>query len=124
MLDMRVNRGGYISRGTLFWIVFIVAVIYLGVKFIPPYFSYYVFKGEVAGAADTAHVNSDQVIVKNLLEEARDWGLPIKQEDIIVERGDSEIRVSIVYKVDVNFFNRYTKSLYFDIYSVKPIKTK
>ena len=124
MVKIWINKDGNITTQTLFWLFLIVIIGYVAVKFTPPYMNYYMFKGEVDGEIQTAHIYSDQEIVKHILNKARERELPIKEDDIILERKESDIAVSIRYAIEVNFFNRYSKTLPFTIRVVKPIKSK
>lgn len=119
-----MNEDGAVSFRTLFWLFLITVIVYLGIKFVPPYFTYYMFKGEVDGEAQTAHVYSDQEIIKHILEKARDSELPIGEGDITVKRWEDALEVSIRYSIDVNLLNWQTKTLFFSIRSIKPIKAK
>jgi len=124
MVKIWRNEDGNITTRTLFWLFLIVIIGYVAVKFVPPYMNYYMFKGEVDGEIQTAHVYSDQDIIKHILEKAGERDIPIEADDIILDRKESDIAVSIRYKVDVNFFYRYIKTLPFTIRVVKPIKSK
>lgn len=123
-LGLTVNRDGKISVGILVLLILLAAAVYAATQFAPPYISYYMFKDEVEAEAEGAHRHSDQVILRHIMEEVRQSGLPIEEKDIVIERRESEIEISTHYKVDLNFFNRYYKTLFFDIDAVKPIKTK
>ena len=118
------NKDGKISIGTLFWVMLIVAAVYIGIKFAPPYITYYMINTEVANDADNAHLYTDEQIVKYIMIRVKEFGLPIEEKDIIVDRRDSEIEVSLRYKIDVNFFDRYTRTLYFNIDAVRLIRAK
>ena len=124
MVKIWSNEDGNITTRTLFWLFFIVIIGYVAVKFVPPYMNYYMFKGEVDGEIQTAHIYSDQDIIKHILEKAGERDIPMEADDIILARKESDIAVSIRYKVDVNFFDRYIKTLPFTIRVVKPIKSK
>lgn len=124
MGNRRNNEDGKISIRTLFWVVLIAAVVHIGIKFAPPYITYFMIKTEVENDAGNMHLYTDEQILKYIMIRVREFELPIEEKDIIIERRDSDIRVSLNYKIDVNFFNGYTKTLYFKINVVKPIKTK
>ncbi|MBI3756313.1 MAG: hypothetical protein HY265_09150 [Deltaproteobacteria bacterium] len=119
-----MSKNGKASAGTLIWILLIAAVVYGGVKFAPPYITYYMMKTEVENDAQTAHLYDDQKIVSLIMIRAKEFELPIDEKDIVVERREGEIEISLNYKIDVNFFTGYVKTLFFDIRTVKPIKAK
>lgn len=119
-----MNKNGKASAGTLIWIVLIAAVVYVGVKFAPPYITYYMIKSEVENDAQTAHLYDDQKILNLIMIRVKEFELPIEEKDIIVERKENEIGISLDYKIDVIFFTGYVKTLFFNIRTVKPLKTK
>ena len=118
------NKDGRISIGTLFWVILIAAVVHIGIKFAPPYITYFMIKTEVENDVGNMHLYTDEQIVKYIMIRVKEFELPIEEKDIIIERRDSDIEVSLNYKIDVIFFNGYTKTLYFKINVVKPIKAK
>lgn len=119
-----MNKNGKSNIGVLVWMLVIAAIVYAGVKFAPPYITYYMMKTEVENNAALAHLYTDEQIVKFIFIRVKEFELPIEEKDLVVDRRDSEIEISLNYKVDVNFFHNYTKTLFFNIRTVKPIKTK
>lgn len=117
-------QSGKINISALVWLFIIASVVYLGIKLVPPYFTYYMFKGEVEGQAKTAHVYSDQDIIKHILDRAKESDIPIEEKNIILERREKEIEVSVSYDIVVNFFDRYFKTLHFRVRTIQPITVK
>src|SRR3972149_7035754 len=60
------NADGCVTAGTIFLLFLVVATAYLAIKFVPPYFHYYMLKGEVEAEADGAHLHYDQDIISNI----------------------------------------------------------
>ncbi|MBI5048005.1 MAG: hypothetical protein HZB54_03505 [Deltaproteobacteria bacterium] len=118
------DKHGNISISALLWFVLIVVTVYFGIKLIPPYFNYYMFKIEVEAEAGMAYLHHDQDVIKHIMEKVKLSELPIEEKDIILERRDSEIEIAVSYKIDINFLYKYNKTLFFDIKAVKPIKAK
>ncbi|MBI3755606.1 MAG: hypothetical protein HY265_05550, partial [Deltaproteobacteria bacterium] len=118
------NKNGSISISTLIWIFLIAVAVYLGIKFVPPYFNYYMFKVEVEAEAGTAYLHHDHDVIRHIMEKVKESELPIDDKDIIIERRENTIEISINYKIELNFFNSYYKTLYFNIDAIKPIKAK
>jgi hypothetical protein len=118
------DKHGNISISALIWLILIIASLYLGIKFVPPYFNYYMFKIEVEAEAGTAYLHHDQDVIKHIMEKVRRSELPIEEKDIILERREREVEISVSYQVDINFLSQYNKTLYFNIRTIKPIKAK
>ena len=118
------NADGSVTAGTIFLLFLVVATAYLAIKFVPPYFHYYMLKGEVEAEAEGAHLHYDQDIIRNIKQRVKEAEMPVKEEGIILERRENEIEISINYEVKINFFNKYYKTLFFNIHTVEPIKVK
>jgi len=118
------NADGCVTAGTMLLLFLVVATAYFAIKFVPPYFHYYMLKGEVEAEADGAHLHYDQDIIRNIKQRVKEAEMPVKEEGIILERRENEIEISINYEVKINFFNKYYKTLFFNIHTIKPIKVK
>ena len=119
-----LNSHGVVNRRVLGWILLVGAVVYLGYKLIPPAFAYHMLRYEVRSEAKNAHHYDDETIVKHILEKAEVWSVPLDRENILVERGLDSIKISVSYKVDINFFNRYKRTLSYDIEVVEPLRVE
>src|SRR3989344_1109454 len=100
------NADGCATAGTTFMVLLVVATAYLAIKFVPPYFHYYMLKEEVEAEAGGAHLHYDQDIIRH------------------IRQREKETEISINYEVKINFFNKYYKTLFFNIHTVEPIKVK
>ena len=118
------NADGCVTAGTMLLLFLVVATAYFAIKFVPPYFHYYMLKGEVEAEAEGAHLHYDQDIIRNIKQRVKEAEMPVKEEGIILERRENEIEISINYEVKINFFNKYYKTLFFNIHTIKPIKVK
>ena len=118
------NADGCVTAGTMLLLFLVVATAYFAIKFVPPYFHYYMLKGEVEAEAEGAHLHYDQDIIRNIRQRVKEAEMPVKEEGIILERRENEIEISINYEVKINFFNKYYKTLFFNIHTVEPIKVK
>ena len=117
-----LNQRGAVSYKTLFWILVLFSVVYVGYKFVPPTVSYYMLKTDVEEEAKLAHVYNDRKLAERILKKASAWSVPIREEDIIIKRGLEKISISIRYTEKVNLFNQYTKVLHYNIVVEKPLK--
>lgn len=124
MAKILMNEKGKAGAGTLVWIVIIAAAIYGGVKIAPPYIIYYMMRTEVENDAQTAHLYDDEKIANLILNRAKEFELSIEENNLVINRREGEIEISLHYNTDINFLNQYVKTLYFDIRAVKPIKAK
>ncbi len=106
------------------WILLLAAIIYLGIKMAPTWIGYYVIDYDVKSKTKSSRFYSDKKIVESILKSADSWDVPLKKEDIVIKRGNSEIEVSLNYDVTISFFNRYEKKFHYSIRSVSPIKPK
>ena len=89
-----------------------------------PRIDFEMLKEEVEAEAGGAHLHYDQDIIRHIRQRVKEAEMPVKEEDIILERRENEIEISINYEVKINFFNKYYKTLFFNIHTIKPIKVK
>ncbi|MBI5598565.1 MAG: hypothetical protein HY890_02375 [Deltaproteobacteria bacterium] len=115
------GEAGGISMRALFYLIVLGLLTYAGYMVVPPYFEHYMFTYEVTTEAKTAWHYSDDDIRKHLLDKVDYWGMPIRDGNIKIERGMSDIEITVAYEVRLNFFDRYRKTLYYKIYVKKPI---
>lgn len=88
-----------------FWLCLVGAAVYTGWMVVPAFIANYRFQESIDDSARAAAVNSqrtDDEIRSAIYEEARELQLPLKPEDIKVERDGGDVRVSADYTVHVN----------------------
>jgi hypothetical protein len=71
----------------------------------PPYIAYKNFQGDVSLEVSRAGARyfSDTVLVQNILDVAKRNSVPVKRENVRVERYGVQLQVSVHYSVPVNF---------------------
>ncbi len=100
MLD---NRGGG-KAATLLYILIGIVAIYALVKSVPPYMHYYTLDDEVAQQLSLSTIDSDEVIVGDLMKKIDDLGLPIKRSDIsFVRNSDGSVEISFSWSEEVDY---------------------
>lgn len=126
MINLRahLNENGNGRVRVYFWIIFGFLALYTAYMIVPTYLGYKMLKAEVKTEAGLAHHYTDGEIKSHIMEKARYWRVPITKKDIDINRRRDTIAVSIVYSIDFNFFNRYKRTIYYDIDVVDFIKKK
>jgi hypothetical protein len=96
----------------------LVGVVLFLVGVAPPYFANYQFKDDVVQAARFANVSNppktDEDIRNDLMRKAKEYDIPIKSEQIQINRQGSDILISIPYTVDVKFLTGQTYRMEFN----------
>ncbi|HUQ50189.1 MAG TPA: hypothetical protein VM056_05690 [Terriglobales bacterium] len=104
-------------KGLLGFAVVVVVLVSAWV-ILPPYFSNYQFKDDVIQEARFANVSnppkSDEDIRNNLMKKVREYDMPIKPEQIQINRSGSNIMISVPYTVVVKFPTGHTYTLKFN----------
>ncbi len=92
------------SLGCLVSILLMTALIVIGIRIGPPYFSYKSLQGDVGTEISKAgaHYFTDEVLVQNILDVAKKNEVRLKREDIKVERFAGQVQVSFQYSVPVD----------------------
>ncbi|GMR04378.1 MAG: hypothetical protein BMS9Abin23_0275 [Thermodesulfobacteriota bacterium] len=117
-----LNRDGAVSLKVLIWLAVLFFAVYAGYKFLRPSFSYYMLRTDVEEEAKLAHMYTDESLRERILVKAKAWSVPISSEDIEIIRGSRNIIIRISYSQTMIFFGRYSKTLYFTIETIKPLK--
>ncbi|HEY7096820.1 MAG TPA: hypothetical protein VH437_08855 [Terriglobales bacterium] len=97
--------------GTLkmgFGIFVMVAAVYLGVQFVPPYLSNYQFQDEIKNEAtiNTYNTKPEDAIRDTILRKAQDLDIPLTKDQIKVQRtgpiGSGAIVIDANYQVHID----------------------
>jgi hypothetical protein len=117
-----VKQAGFISIRALFWILFLVASVYGAYKVVPPYAGFYMLKIEVEDEARIAHMYTDEALASRITGKAANWSIPLSPENLEIIRDSDEIRITVDYTVTLNFFDRYSRELVYNIDVREPLK--
>jgi hypothetical protein len=101
---MKQYRGerGEGRLGTLFALVLVAVMIYLGFKVVPVMINSYAFKDFIEEEARFAAVRrDDEEIRARVLSKARELELPITGEMIITERTNARFDIAVRYSVPI-----------------------
>jgi hypothetical protein len=103
------------SLGALLWLAVFVLGIYLGGKFIPPYWTYFAMQEAVTEAAfHASKPGGESRAREGLLAKAKEQGLEVTDEQIEVESSGSQVVVRVRWEVSVEM-PRYRTTLHFHI---------
>lgn len=117
-----VKQAGFISLRALFWLLFFAAIFYSAYKVVPPYVGFYMLKTEVEEEAKIAHMYTDEALESRITEKAATWSVMLGPESLQIIRGRDEIRITVDYTVTLNFFDRYSRQIVYDIDVQEPLK--
>ncbi len=97
------ERGGARLKAVV-WLVVFVALVYLGVKIVPVYFSNYQLEDSIRVEARFATVQrrAEEDIRSDIYRKIQDLDIPARREDIRVQSTDRGVRISVDYTVEVD----------------------
>jgi len=113
---------GKVRLGAVLWILVVVVGIYLGIQFVPPYWTYLNMTDPVKEAAMSIFTSADEARAKaELVRRAGIEGLTLDQDNIEIarEEGMLVVRVSWVAPVELP---RYTYNIHFRIEERVPLR--
>lgn len=110
------NSYGNTRHRPLLWILFLLLSGYVAYVIVPPYVSYKLLVQEVKAEARNAHIYTDAEIVNRILEKAEGWKIELGPRNLQVIRWSNEIEIIVEYPVEIYFFGRYFRTIYYDIY--------
>lgn len=100
--NRRASERGELKAQVIMTLAFFVLVLYLGFKFIPVYIAAYDFDSAMKTQAQYAGSSKpDATIMKELLQQAAELELPIKKENIKIQRTASKLIITADYTVPV-----------------------
>ena len=109
------ERGASKIKVYLFFVLLFL-VVHVGIKVVPMEMEYSRMKDEMTTKASLAQVLTDEAILTDLVNKAKDLDLPLKAENFIIERDDEQRRMKISTKWDVelNFlWGTYIRTFHF-----------
>ena len=88
----------------LFGLFVVVAMVYLGIKVLPPYFANYQFSDVIQSETEMNSYNqkTEQEIRDGILKKARDLDIPLTSDQVKVQRLGSELAISADYTVHID----------------------
>lgn len=92
------------SIKALFGLFVVVAGFYVAWKVIPPYFNNYQFQDEIESQArlNTYTTKSEQEIRDIIIKKAREFDIPLTDQQVKVRRAGSELSISADYTIHVD----------------------
>lgn len=88
----------------LLTILIVGGCVYVGSKVAPVYYTYYQFQSDLEQAAITESytLRSEAQIQESVLARGRDYGIPLRLEQIRVRRAGNEISISAEYTIHLD----------------------
>jgi Flp pilus assembly protein TadG len=107
MRAVRSERGSF-SVGTILALVFFAALVFFGLKILPPYIANYQLQSAMDNLARTATYSkmSEQEIREEVLTAAEDAGVELDPSQVAVKRGGGGVQISAQYDVVVDLLFR------------------
>ena len=92
------------TAGCIFALFLMVVVIFLAIKFVPPYLNHYEFKSDMKQAVSRAGARSitDDNIRKDLIQLAQKNKIVLKNENIQISRFAGQIVIRVKYTIPIN----------------------
>ena len=98
------RESGMASFKAVAAVALLVALVFLGIKLVPPYFSNYQFQDEmnaIARIATYAEAKTEAGVRNDVLAKAKELKLPVKEEQITVVKGPYGVNIEVKYEVKV-----------------------
>jgi hypothetical protein len=111
-METRIGLAGVAGRGrmgmkrvkALFGVLLVITAAYAAWMLVPPYLNNYQFQDDVQNEAliNSYSNKSEQEICETLAKKAAEYGIPLKAEQIHVQRSGSELSIWADYSVHVD----------------------
>ena len=99
-----INTKGFGLIKAVIVFLIIIVVVYAGFEFASVYFAYFSIKDTMKEAAKFDSLEPNEVIVKKIMDKAKELNMPILEEDIHIEKYPGyRIIIGITYEVSIKF---------------------
>ena len=103
---MPVTRGerGFITFSGLVLLLVVAAILFVSYKLLPPYIDNYQLQDSIENLARTATYNrlTEADIRNQVLGAAQDLGIPLDQQQVVVQKSGSTVNIAVQYYVPVD----------------------
>jgi len=103
---MPVTRGerGFITFSGLVLLLVVAAIIFVSYKLLPPYIDNYQLQDSIENLARTATYNrlTEADIRNQVLDAAQELGIPLDQQQVVVQKSGSTVNIAVQYYVPVD----------------------
>jgi hypothetical protein len=116
IMHIHSNQKGGTRLTVFFWFVFLFLCLHVALKIVPLYMDYTRMKDEMIVKAGVAQVLTDEEILRDLGNKAKDLDLPLKAENFVLQRDDDRRKMKISTKWDIEvvfLWGVYTKIFHF-----------
>ena len=103
------------DRGSVmgfFWLIILVAVVFVGISFGKPYYRYYRLGSDTRDFLKSDVGNTD-IIKKNIMDNAAELKVPLDEENLEVVEVQKVIKVKATWSETVDFWGYYQKKFDF-----------
>jgi hypothetical protein len=103
------------SLSSIFWILVLALIFYVGFKVVPIYYrGIFGIRGVCKENADVYHKYGRHYVESGISEMLRNIGIPKNKSGVEITQSDTNIIITITYDDSVNFFDRYTRDFHFE----------
>ncbi len=102
-MNKRASERGEGKGGCIVGLILFLAAIFVAYKMIPVKVKAAELRGVVVDEAKSAGTHNDKQIRASILNKANDLHLPLKDEDLMIARAASTIKIDAQYTVPLEF---------------------
>jgi hypothetical protein len=109
-----LHQSGGITIGTFLLLFLVACAVYLTLLYLPPWMAYRAMLDEIRAQAGTAAITSDQEIMTRLMTTAREWEIPVTEDQIELNRVGTRVSISMQWDVTIDLLGgQYQHVLHF-----------
>jgi hypothetical protein len=103
------------SLSSIFWILLLALIFYVGFKIVPIYYrGVFGIRGVCQENADVYHKYGRVYVQNGVSEMLQNIGIPKEKSQYSIKEEGDKIIIEITYKDSATFFDRYTQEFEFD----------
>lgn len=102
------------SLSSIFWILVLALIIYVGFKVVPIYYrGIFGISGVCKENADVYHIRPNRAQM-DIYEKLAEFGIPKEKSEVSIIPSDDKVVITITYDDSATFFDRYTRDFHFE----------
>jgi hypothetical protein len=109
---MMKNIGNRGSIKGFFWLIVLVALVFVGISFGKPYYRYYALGSNTLDFLKT-DIGDIEAVRKHVIKDAVDLQVPLDEKDLEVVKVEKTIKVKATWSETVDFWGYYQKKIDF-----------
>ena len=108
MTPVARSERGFLSFSAILGLVVFAVLVFLALRLVPPYITNYQLQDSLENLARTVTYSpvGESDIRKEIIKQARELGVPLKDQQVVVQKAGGSVAIAVRYEVPVDLWAR------------------